>query len=228
MVLQGNHQRVQQRKTPSAGPVSLSLATAQRLCLLMAIPTFSPLRQATAACNRIIVPPVKQADGLHRPCLKGRHDARSKKARHALHEGSMSCSGGHSIREYGSHAPDRNVQKWVYGDFCVPKYAVHQSGPVVQSSLRDLNSRVPEPMDMNRFRPNIVIDDSMPAWDEDNWQTFTLGGEPGRAVNFHSLKPCSRCKVLLQTAPHAISLAVSICTGALMRCKDSCESKSAL
>lgn len=65
----------------------------------------------------------------------------------------------------------------------------------MQSSLRDLNSKVPEPMDMNRFRPNIVIDDSVAPWDEDNWQSFTLGGAPDRAVTFHSLKPCSRCKV---------------------------------
>ena len=65
----------------------------------------------------------------------------------------------------------------------------------MQSSLRDLNSKVPEPMDMNRFRPNIVIDDSVAPWEEDNWQSFTLGGAPDRAVTFHSLKPCSRCKV---------------------------------
>ena len=65
----------------------------------------------------------------------------------------------------------------------------------VQSSLKDLNSKVAEPMDMNRFRPNIVIDGSVPPWDEDNWQSFTLGGKPDRAVSFHSLKPCSRCKV---------------------------------
>lgn len=65
----------------------------------------------------------------------------------------------------------------------------------MQSSLEDLNKKVPQPMDMNRFRPNIVIDGSVPAWDEDNWQSFELGGGPERAVKFHSLKPCSRCKV---------------------------------
>lgn len=91
MVLQGKRQRVQQREIPSAGPVSLSLATAQRLCLLMAILTFSPLRQATAACNISFndnhCTPAKQAHGLHRPCLKGIHDAKSK-ARHASLKGS--------------------------------------------------------------------------------------------------------------------------------------------
>ena len=65
----------------------------------------------------------------------------------------------------------------------------------VQSSLKDLNSKVDVPMDMNRFRANIVIDDSVAPWEEDNWQSFTLGGAPDRAVTFHSLKPCSRCKV---------------------------------
>lgn len=70
----------------------------------------------------------------------------------------------------------------------------------MQSSLEDLNSRVAEPMDMNRFRPNIVIDGSVPAWAEDDWQSFTLGGQPGRAIAFRSLKPCARCKVETRTA----------------------------
>ena len=72
---------------------------------------------------------------------------------------------------------------------------VNKSLACMQSSLEDLNKKVPQPMDMNRFRPNIVIDGSVPAWDEDNWQSFLLGSGPDRAVKFHSLKPCSRCKV---------------------------------
>jgi uncharacterized protein YcbX len=48
---------------------------------------------------------------------------------------------------------------------------------------------------MNRFRPNIVIDESAEPWAEDNWQALAFAGPPDRRVEFVSLKPCSRCKV---------------------------------
>ncbi len=63
-----------------------------------------------------------------------------------------------------------------------------------QSSLADLNTRMPEPLPMNRFRPNLVIDDSVEPWAEDDWQELTVVGPPDRKVEFVSLKPCSRCK----------------------------------
>jgi hypothetical protein len=63
-----------------------------------------------------------------------------------------------------------------------------------QSSLADLNTRLPQQLPMNRFRPNIVIDASVAPWAEDDWQEFAISGGPERAVEFVSLKPCSRCK----------------------------------
>lgn len=58
-----------------------------------------------------------------------------------------------------------------------------------QSSLDDLNSRLPEPVSMDRFRPNIVIEGS-PAFAEDEWKTLLIGG-----VELSLVKPCSRCVI---------------------------------
>ncbi|HCW90142.1 MAG TPA: MOSC domain-containing protein [Marinobacter sp.] len=54
-------------------------------------------------------------------------------------------------------------------------------------SLKDLNRRLAEPVTMNRFRPNIVVDGNLP-WEEDQWRTLAVGqGE------MHLVKPCARC-----------------------------------
>ena len=65
-------------------------------------------------------------------------------------------------------------------------YEVLRKG--AQASLEDLNTRLEEPMAMNRFRPNIEVGGAEP-WAEDGWQTLTIGG-----LTFHSVKPCDRCK----------------------------------
>lgn len=56
-----------------------------------------------------------------------------------------------------------------------------------QASLDDLNQRLPQPVGMARFRPNMVVSDSLP-YDEDAWQQFRVGD-----MNFYGVKPCSRC-----------------------------------
>jgi uncharacterized protein YcbX len=54
-------------------------------------------------------------------------------------------------------------------------------------SLEDLNRRLAEPVTMNRFRPNIVVDGNLP-WEEDQWRTLAVGQGEMRLV-----KPCARC-----------------------------------
>ncbi|MDQ3291034.1 MAG: MOSC domain-containing protein [Bacteroidota bacterium] len=56
-----------------------------------------------------------------------------------------------------------------------------------QESLNDLNNRLPEPVPMNRFRPNLVFSGGVP-FEEDTWQDFKIGNQ-----NFSAVKPCARC-----------------------------------
>jgi uncharacterized protein YcbX len=56
-----------------------------------------------------------------------------------------------------------------------------------QASLDDLNSRLDEPLPMNRFRPNIVFTGGKP-FDEDLYNHFKTGG-----VDFYGVKLCARC-----------------------------------
>ncbi|MCW6508686.1 MOSC domain-containing protein [Lichenifustis flavocetrariae] len=57
------------------------------------------------------------------------------------------------------------------------------------ASLADLNGRLAEPVPMDRFRPNIVVDGALP-WAEDGWKRLRVG-----AVTFDVVKPCARCIV---------------------------------
>ncbi|CAM6097995.1 unnamed protein product [Calypogeia fissa] len=59
------------------------------------------------------------------------------------------------------------------------------------ASLDALNERLPEPLPMNRFRPNIVVK-GCDAFAEDLWSKFKIGGN---GASFLGVKLCSRCKV---------------------------------
>jgi len=56
-----------------------------------------------------------------------------------------------------------------------------------QASLDDLNSRMAEPLPMNRFRPNIVFSGGMP-YQEDLLKHIQVAG-----INFYGVKLCARC-----------------------------------
>ncbi|MCU1732785.1 MULTISPECIES: MOSC domain-containing protein [unclassified Pseudomonas] len=56
-----------------------------------------------------------------------------------------------------------------------------------QASLDDLTQRVGRPMEMMRFRPNLVIEGSEP-FAEDGWKRIRIGQQTFRVV-----KPCGRC-----------------------------------
>jgi uncharacterized protein YcbX len=58
-----------------------------------------------------------------------------------------------------------------------------------QSSLNELNSRLPEKLPINRFRPNIVFTGGNP-FDEDRIKSFSVGD-----ISFYPVKPCARCVV---------------------------------
>jgi uncharacterized protein len=58
---------------------------------------------------------------------------------------------------------------------------------ISRASLEDLNRRLPAPLRMNRFRPNLVVD-GCSAFEEDRWGRIQVGGAVLRLV-----KPCTRC-----------------------------------
>jgi len=60
---------------------------------------------------------------------------------------------------------------------------------ISRESLDDLSLRLPEPLPMNRFRPNIVVKGCEP-YAEDQWKQIRIG-----EVTFRVVKPCSRCKI---------------------------------
>ncbi len=58
------------------------------------------------------------------------------------------------------------------------------------ASLDALNARLASPVDMRRFRPNLVVDGA-PAFAEDTWSALSVG-----PIRLRSPKPCSRCAIV--------------------------------
>ncbi len=58
-----------------------------------------------------------------------------------------------------------------------------------QPSMDLLNSKLPEKISVNRFRPNFVFEGGKPH-DEDNWKKIKIG-----EINFEVVKPCARCVI---------------------------------
>jgi uncharacterized protein len=81
-----------------------------------------------------------------------------------------------------------------------PKYAGSTFAPLAfpdgfpilvcnQASLADLNERLPEPVPMERFRPNLVVS-GLPAFAEDRIESLQIGG-----ITLRLVKPCTRCTI---------------------------------
>ncbi|HBL4689070.1 YcbX family protein [Citrobacter sedlakii] len=58
---------------------------------------------------------------------------------------------------------------------------------VNDASLRDLQQRCPAGVQVEQFRPNLVVSGAS-AWEEDTWKVIRIGD-----VIFDVAKPCSRC-----------------------------------
>jgi len=63
---------------------------------------------------------------------------------------------------------------------------------ISQESLDDLNERLPEPLPMNRFRPNIVLAGNGIPYGEDQMKKIRIGD-----VIFDVVKPCIRCNITM-------------------------------
>jgi uncharacterized protein YcbX len=60
---------------------------------------------------------------------------------------------------------------------------------ISEASLADLNDRLPEPIPMNRFRPNLVVS-GCDAYAEDTWQQIRIN-----QILFDINKACERCAI---------------------------------
>lgn len=60
---------------------------------------------------------------------------------------------------------------------------------ISEESLEELNRRLPSPLPMDRFRPNLVVRGGS-AHAEDGWRRVRIG-----ATEFRLAKPCARCAV---------------------------------
>jgi len=59
-----------------------------------------------------------------------------------------------------------------------------------ESSLDDLNSKLDDPITMNRFRPNLIFSGGTP-YEEDSWKDFSIGES-----SFMGAKRCARCVLI--------------------------------
>lgn len=55
--------------------------------------------------------------------------------------------------------------------------------------MHELNHRIPEPVSVDNFRPNLVVSGCRP-WEEDTWKSIRVG-----ELIFDIVKPCGRCAV---------------------------------
>ncbi|SFK13182.1 MOSC domain-containing protein [Celeribacter neptunius] len=62
-----------------------------------------------------------------------------------------------------------------------------------QASLAELNAELEHPVEMRRFRPNIVVSGDIDPWIEDTWRRIRIGTSVFRVV-----KPCERCVMVTQ------------------------------
>ena len=90
---------------------------------------------------------------------------------------------------------DKNFKRKLNPDFAVS--AEDHTGfadgyPILiisEASLQDLNSKLDSALPMNRFRPNIVVQNCEP-FAEDTWKRIRIGD-----VEMALVKPCPRCEV---------------------------------
>ena len=91
---------------------------------------------------------------------------------------------------FDANLPRTCAPEWTAGLRSVTEFS--DGFPILvisRASLDELNSRLPRPLPMERFRPNIVLDGVGP-YDEDRVHELTTG-----AVRLRVVKPCTRCAI---------------------------------
>ena len=62
-----------------------------------------------------------------------------------------------------------------------------------KAPLEELNAELESPVEMRRFRPNVVVDGDFAPWAEDGWRRIRIG-----SAVFRTVKPCERCVMTTQ------------------------------
>jgi uncharacterized protein YcbX len=94
------------------------------------------------------------------------------------------------------HLPDEVVRP-VEPPFSDPKWRVSLADAypllvLTEASLDLLNTKLPSPVGIERFRPNLVIAGATTPHAEDSWTTLQIG-----SVRLAIVKPCARCSTVL-------------------------------
>ena len=82
---------------------------------------------------------------------------------------------------------------------------------LLQASIDDLNTHLAEPVLMDRFRPNIVLEGNQEPWAEDQWagKNLCIQSQHGSSTELEMCKPCSRCTVCMLRQSNAESCCIS-------------------
>ncbi|MGM0769856.1 MAG: MOSC domain-containing protein [Pseudomonadota bacterium] len=171
MIVDSERQFVTQRNYPELARVATSM---ERECVTVAIPGEGEFRlQATDTGVRVRV----WRDWVKATC--GAEAASAALSRFCGIDVRFVYMPGNSFRrvDAGRVSDARRVSFADGFPFLVTNLA----------SLEELNRRLPAPVGMSRFRPNIVVEGAEP-WQEDHWRELLIGQR-----SFSLVKPCSRC-----------------------------------
>ncbi|GJW92343.1 mitochondrial amidoxime reducing component 2-like protein [Tanacetum coccineum] len=107
---------------------------------------------------------------------------------------------GVSVWEWSGSALDegQEASEWFTRYLGKPSRLV-RFNQVSKGSLDSLNELLSEPVPINRFRPNILVDGCEP-FSEDLWKEIKIGN-----LTFHGVKLCPRCKVPTINQENALS-----------------------
>jgi len=109
-------------------------------------------------------------------------------------EGAAILLSDHVRRDVRIVAVPRDHERTAESQYAGPDVAVGFSDgyPLLligAASLEALNSRLPSPLPMNRFRPNLVVTGAAP-FAEDGWDSIRVG-----EALIDIVKPCARCAI---------------------------------
>ena len=99
------------------------------------------------------------------------------------------------VNKFLSDHFEKNVELFTIKKSQSEYSAFHDASPVLvcnRSSVRFLERKTGEEIDIMRFRPNIILD-SQTEFDEKNWKEITIDSQI-----FHAVKLCGRCVIINQ------------------------------